>query len=47
MGKQWAGPVRYVDFFHPKADAYWQQTFDDFKKLLHYDGIWLDMNEVG
>jgi len=24
LGKQWAGPVRYIDFFHPSAEEYWK-----------------------
>lgn len=23
IGKQWAGAVRLVDFYHPSADKYW------------------------
>ncbi len=23
LGKQWAGAVRYDDFYHPSAEKYW------------------------
>lgn len=39
--------MHYVDFSHPNASKYWNKQFSDFKQLLNYTGIWLDMNEVG
>ena len=46
LSKQWAGPVYIVDFSHPNASSYWENSIRDFKAIYDIDGLWLDMNEV-
>lgn len=46
LGQVWPGPTLFPDFFHPKADSYWNEQLSRMHKLLEYDGIWIDMNEI-
>ena len=45
IGKVWPGKTVFPDFFHPNISEFWNQGLRDYYKLVHYDGIWLDMNE--
>ncbi|PJF18248.1 hypothetical protein PSACC_01927 [Paramicrosporidium saccamoebae] len=44
-GMVWPGPVHFVDFLCPRTDDYWFNLIADFKKLLPFAGLWLDMSE--
>ncbi|TMW62653.1 hypothetical protein Poli38472_005271 [Pythium oligandrum] len=46
LGQVWPGPTVYPDFFHPNSTTYWSEQFDRMHKMLEYDGIWIDMNEL-
>ncbi|CAN8010658.1 unnamed protein product, partial [Ixodes pacificus] len=46
LGRLWpCGPVAYVDFFRSATQSWWAKELDIFRKLVHFDGIWMDMNE--
>ncbi|XP_072858385.2 sucrase-isomaltase, intestinal [Pogona vitticeps] len=46
VGKALApGMSVYPDYFNPKTAAWWAQMCIEFRNVLPYDGIWLDMNE--
>ncbi|KAJ1490940.1 family 31 glycoside hydrolase [Baffinella frigidus] len=44
-GRVWPGGTYFPDFFHPAAGEYWAAQLRQFRTLLAFDGIWLDMNE--
>ena len=44
--KVWPGATIVPDFFNPNATIFWQYGLKQYWDLVHYDGIWLDMNEV-
>uniref|UniRef100_K3WMK3 Maltase n=1 Tax=Globisporangium ultimum (strain ATCC 200006 / CBS 805.95 / DAOM BR144) TaxID=431595 RepID=K3WMK3_GLOUD len=46
LGQVWPGPTVFPDFFHPNASSYWSEQLNKFHKVLPFDGIWLDMNEL-
>ncbi|CAN7939279.1 unnamed protein product [Ixodes hexagonus] len=46
LGRLWpCGPVAYVDFFRSNTKSWWAKELEKFKKLIDFDGIWMDMNE--
>ena len=45
-GKVWPEYTHFVDFFHPKSEAYWAKWLDVLYDMVNFDGIWLDMNEA-
>ncbi|XP_069485323.1 lysosomal alpha-glucosidase-like [Ambystoma mexicanum] len=45
-GKVWPpGSTVFPDYSNPKTADWWIQACVDFKDVLDYDGIWIDMNE--
>ncbi|XP_029649556.1 lysosomal alpha-glucosidase-like [Octopus sinensis] len=46
IGKVWPGITAFPDFTHPRINQYWQQLIGNFHKLIPFDGLWLDMNEI-
>lgn len=45
-GEVWPeSPVNYPDFTHPATGPWWQNCLEDFRNIIEYDGIWIDMNE--
>ena len=46
VGSVWPGEVHFPDFLHPNTDDYWCEMLEELYKLVPYDGIWLDMNEI-
>ncbi|XP_054716121.1 lysosomal alpha-glucosidase-like [Uloborus diversus] len=45
-GKVWnTNYTVFPDFSNPKTPPYWAKQFDVYHLKLHYDGIWIDMNE--
>lgn len=45
VGKVWPGKTVWPDFTDPKALVYWTKLFNDYHKVLSFDGSWIDMNE--
>ncbi|EGC30327.1 hypothetical protein DICPUDRAFT_157944 [Dictyostelium purpureum] len=46
VGSVWPGYVIFPDFLHPNATEYWTEQFANFHKIVPFDGIWIDMNEI-
>ena len=46
IGKVWPGYSVFISWYHPNATTLWWMGLTDFYKIVEYDGIWLDMNEV-
>lgn len=46
LGQVWPGPTVFPDFFHPKAQSYWNEQLKRMRGMLDFDGIWIDMNEI-
>ena len=43
--KVWPGKTVFPDFMNPKTSKFWNKGLNSYKKLVNFDGIWLDMNE--
>lgn len=46
IGKVWAGPVQFPDYFHPNVTQYWKDMMSYLYNQVPFSGIWLDMNEI-
>lgn len=46
VGKVWAGPTNFVDYFHPNATQYWTDMLAHLYKQVAFSGAWIDMNEI-
>ncbi|KAJ7216187.1 hypothetical protein O6H91_Y471800 [Diphasiastrum complanatum] len=46
LGQVWPGAVHFADFLHPNISSFWTSAIADFHRLVPFDGLWLDMNEV-
>ena len=44
--KVWPGDTLIPDFLNPNTTFLWQYGLKIYRDLVHYDGIWFDMNEV-
>ncbi|KFR10036.1 Maltase-glucoamylase, intestinal, partial [Opisthocomus hoazin] len=46
VGKAWpSGDSVFPDYTNPRTAEWWTQMCLEFKDVLDYDGIWIDMNE--
>lgn len=45
LGDVWPGPAVYIDWFNPNATQYWHDQMGQFRKIMEFDGFWVDMNE--
>jgi len=46
VGAVWPGHTYFPDFSKNVTQDYWTKMLRDYKDVLDYDGIWIDMNEV-
>ena len=42
----WPGATAFPDYFNPNTTLFWEYGLTEYQKLVHYDGIWYDMNEI-
>ena len=46
IGRATSGESVFVDFIMHNSRPYWKNQIDILYKLVQFDGIWLDMNEI-
>ena len=42
----WPGATAFPDYFNPNTTFFWEYGLSNYQELVHYDGIWYDMNEI-
>ena len=42
----WPGATAFPDYFNPNTTFFWEYGLKNYHNLVHYDGIWYDMNEI-
>ena len=42
----WPGETAFPDYFNPNTTFFWEYGLTKYQNLVHYDGIWYDMNEI-
>ncbi|KAJ7394088.1 hypothetical protein OS493_003764 [Desmophyllum pertusum] len=45
IGQVWPGKTVFPDFTYSETQVYWEQMLSQFRKLVEFDGLWIDMNE--
>jgi alpha-glucosidase/lysosomal alpha-glucosidase len=46
VGKVWPGSAVFGDFYKAEMTDVWVDGFKQLDAIVHFDGIWLDMNEI-
>uniref|UniRef100_A0A8D2KQH1 alpha-glucosidase n=1 Tax=Varanus komodoensis TaxID=61221 RepID=A0A8D2KQH1_VARKO len=46
IGEVWPGTSVFPDFSNPSAAEWWINESKNFQKIIPFDGLWIDMNEV-
>ena len=41
----WPGEIVLPDFFNKDTISIWEESLQEYYSLVHFDGVWLDMNE--
>jgi len=41
----WPGLTAFPDFTYSRTQVYWEKMLSQFRDLVEYDGLWIDMNE--
>ena len=42
----WPGATLFPDYLNPNTSFFWEYGLSTYQELVHYDGIWYDMNEI-
>ena len=42
----WPGATAFPDYLNPNTTFFWEYGLKNYQDLVHYDGIWYDMNEI-
>ena len=42
----WPGATLFPDYLNPNTSFFWEYGLTTYQELVHYDGIWYDMNEI-
>ena len=42
----WPGATLFPDYLNPNNSFFWEYGLSAYQDLVHYDGIWYDMNEI-
>ena len=45
ISKVWPGKTVFPDFYNPNTTLLWNYGLKKYEEMVHFDGIWLDMNE--
>ena len=45
ISKVWPGRTIFPDFYNPNTSLLWHYALSQYEDIVHFDGIWLDMNE--
>lgn len=45
IGQVWPGLTAFPDFSYPGTQDYWDKMLAQFRNLVEFDGLWIDMNE--
>ena len=45
IGQVWPGKTVFPDFMNSNISKFWNKGLSDYRTLVNFDGIWLDMNE--
>ncbi|KAL5731562.1 alpha-glucosidase [Ranunculus cassubicifolius] len=46
LGNVWPGPTFFPDFLNPNTTTYWTGEVAEFREIIPFDGLWIDMNEI-
>ena len=42
----WPGATLFPDYLNPNTTIFWEYGLTTYRDLVHFDGIWFDMNEI-
>ena len=42
----WPGATLFPDYLNPNTTFFWEYGLNSYQNLVHFDGIWFDMNEI-
>ena len=42
----WPGATVFPDYLNPNTTFFWEYGLTEYQNLVHFDGIWYDMNEI-
>lgn len=46
IGYVWPMEAVYPDWFNPNTQSWWLSNLVSLYNKIHFDGLWLDMNEA-
>ena len=45
VGAVWPGTTVFPDFTSLNANLWWTKNLQELQNRIHFDGVWIDMNE--